>query len=478
MDARRRHPKITMKNDACHLSLPMLRAALVAACMCVAAFPQSITVQQLAARTLKARVFAKAESVGGGRSRLSLAREGVRLSLEVPVNTIADATLWEDRVFLACEAVPGAGQIRAILCNGEQLVPEGEASLGDRVPCRIAYGAGVLAVLTTAREIWVANCDGQSLPSVEQWRLAVPASELGSRVTAMSGFGITGDGRISLRIDMADRRLFERRGDNWLRVVPGRPVPGSVEVAGPVVSGRPLSYRASEAGPLFLELEGAGSVGQVPNQHGQGWQVLPGSFTAVMQRGQRYRIRSLTASSDWFAPVALRGESWSAHGYLLDDIAAADNWARVERGMVTFRAQLTVPSVNACRSIRTIGLVSCSPTCVPDVVNAFGRDWLNPTSVIGLDQPVLPKRSQYALAVPVATVRSTSSVGSWIHCQLVALDERGNMLGTTGIRSVLMLPDTGRISQVHEDRLRAQVNAMWRSKGLSVHEFWTLMGVR
>lgn len=380
---------------------------------------------------------------------------------------------WTERQIFASGISDGLGKLVQIERTAVDLVVVASSDL-PATPVRLVVASEHIAVLGSDGTFWAAPRPalGDPMPPLSAWTL-VAGDDVTHGSTAHPTFTLlqTLDKiGFSHHPPLTRTVWFEQSGESWQRVPSTtHPYSARLTVQVPVIVGRPLEYRTNVAGPVFLECAELGLIGRV-DQVG----TEPQFLVPEPVGGHRYRLVCQGTSSPWFSPLRVNGSSWARTGFALDEIGSQPDEARLERGTQIFSAHLTVqPDQPLPERIVTVLLVRAGGEA-PQIETIGGHDWLRPDAALLVENATRARQRIYPLANSVPLVRGSQPVGSWVHAQLVALDQAGQILAATGISSVQILPDTGgnRIANF-EERMREACLARWQAHGVpDVEAFW------
>lgn len=430
-----------------------------------------VPVQQVRFQSLGFETNFQTEPLAGGRTRVIYTRHASRSTLDLPVRTVTHCLANSSSLLLSCEENSGRGILIRLTLDDGVLSSSASASTGERVPIKIATGGEFLGMLTSQGEIWVArDPGGTDLPDAEDWQRVASSVDVGIRIDRRTALGISADGRFVVQNDRIQRVFFQQDGGIWRRIdgpVATSPPRALIRMEQPVALNRSIRFWTNRAGPVFLESESSGILGTAIEDCSAGqWHELSAGFGAMLRPGQRYRLLGHEVASEWFSPALITGETVNVGGAFVSDIRGPGTWAIVERGLLTFRATITLPAANPISTLKTLGLVTWSDRAVPDVIEIGQHRWLHAASALLLEQGAGPGRRTYSLAIPVPTIRHPAAVSSWVHGQILALDQDGQLLGATAIRSIPLRSEPGRVGAAHEEQVRAQASALWGRYGV------------
>lgn len=314
--------------------------------------------------------------------------------------------------------------------------------------------------------------DLAALPRFEDFELAGTQAY----VDPTAGLTVLPNGKLSLGVGMGQRTTLQRTASGtWERVQPESSNRTSgFSVQQPARVGAPIELRGANSRYAVLEEQASGwSLPVLLEPTPLGTMVLSPEVTRSLRADCRYRLHAVNQASSWFHPAAIRGAAWSNSGVELGELLVAEGFVTQERGAPTFHTSVHTPLGFAATKLLTVCLLTISHDPVPPVVERNGHTWLQPMRIATREQECQPRQRQHALAASVPIQRTEGAIGSWLHVQFALLDQDHRLLGATGVRSVPVLPDSGRFRPDQEERLRAWADRFWEQQRVEpIQSYW------
>lgn len=422
------------------------------------------------------RIQVVREQGGGPQLQIRGSRGTPTLAIPIPLHALTIAVDVEGGYLVGGTTANGEGKVLAVHATEGRLTL-GEATLTlPTYPEALDLKHGRMALWLADGALLAADCAGlEAFPQLEQFeRVGAHLTKMGSK-----GIGVGADERIYVGFHMG-KMIFRRNNSGTWERDRERESPDPAKAAArietqlPARIGSTILVRGAATSFAVLEEEGASvNLPVVLEPAAQGLVGLPAEVSRSLRADRKYRFRTATQQGDWFYPAAIHGAAWVENGMTLGEIHTSASFVTQEWGVAGLAATLgTSPGVTATR-IHTVCLVAITQTSEAPIVDRGGRVWLQPTKISLCAQDCDRRITSYALVSSVPIERSAEAVGSWIHAQFAVLDQDHRLLGATGIRSLPVIADSGRITNAQEARSRSMAELFWSNHSVAnVAEFW------
>ena len=411
------------------------------------------------------RLAVKAERTPGLGSTLHIRASGVAATVTLAYDPVTAATRIDDDILVAGVLPDGSCEYCSVTrTNGEWAVGGSGVAVGMSYVGKLSCKHGTLAMLLGDGSIVAAPCGGSAdLPAWSDFEYVGRAPFDVGKTMALAGLAVVSEGRIEAYSHPSNRPAFVRQpSGDWLLTLPSGESGPFLQIENPARVGGVMRFRANVAGPVFLEDEGVTpSLPVAEETSSTSWIPLPQGVSDTLRADRRYRLKSATSEGAWFHPAAIAGSAWSTDGVRLEECRVWEGGVRLERGSVPFRTSLEITPPFRADSIRKVAFVAITSQSAPLVAVRSGRTWLVPERVLMDEKRLDAARTAYALSVAVPLPADRQFVGKWVHVQLAVLAADGTVLGATGVRSVVIEPDTGSYTPAQEQAGRGSAAGYW-----------------
>lgn len=434
-------------------------------------------VAQMLPTDLGPRLAVKAERAPGLGSTLHIRASGVAASVTLPYDPVTAAARIDDDILVAGVLPDGSCEYRSVTrTNGEWAVGGSGVAVGMSYVGKLSCKHGTLAMLLGDGSIVAAPCGGSAdLPAWSDFESVGRAPFDVGKTMALAGLAVVSEGRIEAYSHPSNRPAFVRQpSGDWLLTLPSGESGPFLQIEKPARVGGVIRFRANVAGPVFLEEEGVTPSLPVAEEiSSTAWTTLPQGISDTLRADRRYRLKSAGREGAWFYPAAIAGSAWSTDALRLEECRVWEGGVRIERGSVPFRTTIEIGPEFGSDRIRKVAFVAISAQSTPPLAERGGHTWLVPDRALMAEKILGPGRKIYALSVSVPLPEDPQFVHRWVHVQLLVVNADGSVLGATGVRSVVIEPNTGSYSLAQEQAGRGSAAAYWSANEIpNIAQSW------